>query len=66
MVEPVTKPTMVVPTGDPAAQKTAAYIDAVRLGMASADGGRTIPYEKVRHWLLSWGTEHPLPPPMCS
>lgn len=36
---------------------------AVREGMASLDAGRGIPYEKIRRWLLSWGTENELPPP---
>lgn len=36
---------------------------AVRKGLADADAGRTIPYEKIRRWLLSWGTDKELPPP---
>ncbi len=36
---------------------------AVRKGMASLDAGRGISYEKIRRWLLSWGTENELPPP---
>lgn len=27
--------------------------------------GRVISYEAVRRWLLSWGTDHELPPPKC-
>lgn len=38
-------------------------IKAVKEGIADLDAGRTIPYEKVRRWLLSWGTENELPPP---
>ena len=44
---------------------TAAFIKAVQEGMADADAGRTVPYEDVRRWLLSWGTEAELPPPPC-
>jgi predicted transcriptional regulator len=36
---------------------------AVKEGIAQADAGQTIPYEDVRRWLLSWGTENELPPP---
>ena len=44
---------------------TAAFIQAVQEGIADADAGRTVPYEDVRRWLLSWGTEAELPPPPC-
>ena len=40
-----------------------AFREAVRQGMASAEAGRTIPYEKVKAWLLSWGKPDELPPP---
>ncbi|HEY5239618.1 MAG TPA: CopG family transcriptional regulator [Rhizomicrobium sp.] len=36
---------------------------AVREGLAQADAGKKIPYEKVRRWLLSWGSDKELPPP---
>ena len=36
---------------------------ALREGIADADAGRTMPYEEVRRWLLSWGTPDELPPP---
>ena len=39
------------------------FLAAVDEGIADADAGRTIPYEKIRRWLLSWGTEKELPPP---
>lgn len=42
-----------------------AFAAAVREGLADAENGRTIPYEDVRRWLLSWGTENELPPPEC-
>lgn len=43
----------------------AEFIAAVTEGMAAADAGRVVPYEAVRQWLLSWGTDHELPPPKC-
>ncbi|AWK87394.1 CopG family transcriptional regulator [Azospirillum thermophilum] len=42
---------------------TEAFADAVREGLADADAGQVVPYEKVRRWLLSWGTDRELPPP---
>jgi len=42
---------------------TTAFRAAVDAGVA--DAGRTVPYEDVRRWLLSWGTENELPPPEC-
>lgn len=51
----------VMPT-DP---ETEALVAAVKSGLASADAGRTVPYEDVRQWLLSWGTENELPKPEC-
>ena len=44
---------------------TAAFIEAVHDGVAAADAGHIVPYEAVRRWLLSWGTEAELPPPPC-
>lgn len=43
----------------------AAFVAAVEEGLADLDAGRTVPYEDVRRWLLSWGTENELPPPTC-
>ena len=43
----------------------APFKDAVEEGLASLDAGRSLPYEKVRRWLLSWGTDKELPPPEC-
>jgi predicted transcriptional regulator len=43
----------------------AEFLAAVEEGIADADAGRMIPYEKVRRWLLSWGTDKELPPPRC-
>ena len=44
---------------------TATLVAAVEEGIADLDAGRTVPYEAVRRWLLSWGTETELPPPPC-
>ena len=43
----------------------AAFVEAVQAGLAAADAGQVIPYEAVRRWLLSWGTDAELPPPAC-
>lgn len=43
----------------------AAFIAAVEEGISDLNAGRTVPYEDVRRWLLSWGTENELPPPTC-
>ena len=43
----------------------AAFVAAVEEGLADLEAGRTVPYEDVRRWLLSWGTEGELPPPEC-
>ncbi len=45
--------------------ETAAYVAAIKEGVADGDAGRVIAYDDVRRWLLSWGTEHELPPPEC-
>lgn len=43
--------------------RTPAYDDAealraaVQEGIDAAEAGRTIPYEVVRRWLLTWGME---------
>jgi predicted transcriptional regulator len=58
-------------TGDPrdhdtvemTAEERQAFLNAVEEGLADADAGRTISFEKIRRWLLSWGTDHELPPP---
>jgi len=51
------------PTSDD--DNTATFTKAVRKGVAAADTGQIVPYEAVRRWLLSWGTEAELPPPPC-
>jgi predicted transcriptional regulator len=34
-------------------------------GAADIAAGRTISHEAMKRWLLSWGTDHELPPPEC-
>jgi predicted transcriptional regulator len=41
------------------------YLEAVDEGLADAKAGRTVSYEKIRRWLLSWGSDKELPPPKC-
>ncbi|HEY3811714.1 MAG TPA: hypothetical protein VGL66_00690 [Caulobacteraceae bacterium] len=45
------------PTSSPPPADTAAFEAAVEAGKTSLDAGRSVPYEKVRRWLLSWGSE---------
>ena len=51
------------PTLDP--QQEAAFRQAVAEGLADIEAGRTIPYETVRAWLLSWGADEESMPPQC-
>jgi predicted transcriptional regulator len=44
---------------------TEAFVAGIKRDLASAGAGRTVPYEDVRKWLLSWGTEDELPKPEC-
>jgi plasmid stabilization system protein ParE len=41
-----------------------AYKAAIDEARADVDAGKTAPYDEVRRWLLSWGTEKKLPPEM--
>jgi predicted transcriptional regulator len=41
--------------------ETADFEKAVEQGIVSLDKGRGISYEKIRRWLLSWGTTNELP-----
>ena len=43
----------------------AALRAAVEAGIVSADAGRKAPYEDVRRWLLSWGSETEQSAPKC-
>jgi predicted transcriptional regulator len=56
---------MSVPLPEPEDADEVAFRQAVADGTASLDAGRSVPYEVVRRWLLSWGTEAELPPPEC-
>ena len=58
----MSEPAPTVPVED---QDERAFRAAVAQAMADEDAGRTIPYEDVRRWLLSWGTDNELPPPRC-
>ena len=40
-----------------------AFLTAVQEGIEDADAGRTVPYDEIRRWVLSWGSEGELPPP---
>ncbi len=40
-------------------------ISAIDAARAEADAGKTVPYEDVRSWLLSWDGEKELPRPRC-
>jgi predicted transcriptional regulator len=40
--------------------ETAEFEKAVKQGIVSLDKGRGISYEKIRRWLLSWGTPNEL------
>jgi predicted transcriptional regulator len=42
-----------------------AYVKAVEDGLRSLDEGRKLPYDDVRDWLLSWGTDREKLPPEC-
>jgi predicted transcriptional regulator len=33
--------------------------------LRDADSGHHVPHEAMKAWLLSWGTDHELPPPRC-
>jgi len=41
------------------------YVAAVEEARVEADSGKTVSYERIRRWLLSWGTEKELPRPRC-
>lgn len=56
---------MAEPKPKPTDNEDAAFRQAVDTGLSSLDQGRSVPYEKVRRWLLSWGTDRETPPPEC-
>ena len=46
-------------------EERAALLAAVEEGIADSAAGGTIPYERVRRWLLSWGSRKEITPPKC-
>ncbi|HEX9120555.1 MAG TPA: hypothetical protein VF840_08450 [Terriglobales bacterium] len=48
------------------AKEQAAKIADVRLADRQVNSGHYIRHEDMKAWLLSWGTEHELPPPKCA
>lgn len=34
-------------------------------GLADAHAGRVVSHDAVKRWLVTWGTEDPVPPPAC-
>lgn len=38
---------------------------AMRRAEADFAAGRVISHDAMKRWLLSWGTDNPLPPPKC-
>ena len=47
----------------PVDDDTAAFVEGGRDSVVAANACNTVPYEAVRRWLLSWGTEAELPCP---
>jgi RHH-type rel operon transcriptional repressor/antitoxin RelB len=37
-----------------------------RLSDRQVKSGHYVPHEDMKAWLLSWGTDHELPPPRCA
>jgi predicted transcriptional regulator len=48
---------------DAASARDAGMLAAVDEGLSDVKAGRSVPYDKVRRWLLSWGSKKELPPP---
>ena len=44
-------------TADNDHQDRAEFLATFDEGIADAKAGSTVPYEKVRRWLLSWGSD---------
>ena len=42
-----------------------AFVAAVEAGVEALNAGRSVPYEDVRRWLLSWGTDKESSAPKC-
>ena len=41
------------------------YMALIDQAEHEVEAGRFVPHEEVARWLLSWGTDHELPPPSC-
>lgn len=52
------------PAFDMDPEEEAAFRAAVQEGIEQADAGLFVPFEKIKAWLLSWGKEDELPPPV--
>lgn len=53
-------------TPSSSADRSEAKRKVIEIGIADADAGRLIPFEQVKAWILSWGTENELPRPTPS
>ena len=53
------------PAPDRDLHDSAEFLAAVDEGLTDAEAKRTVSFEAVRRWLLSWGTDRELPPPKC-
>jgi hypothetical protein len=56
---------MAEPLPKPLPEDSKALEEAVEAARKSLAEGRGVPYEDVRRWLLSWGSDQELPPPEC-
>jgi predicted transcriptional regulator len=56
---------MVRESRESAEAEAASFLQEVTRGVASAEAGRLIPYEAVRRWILSWGSDTELDQPQC-
>ena len=63
MRRPVLDSGMVEPTPKRPMEDDEAFREAVEEGLDSLNKGRSVPYEAVRRWLLSWGTDKESAPP---
>lgn len=49
----------------PAGDDTVAFVATTEEGITDLEADRTVLYEAVRRWLLSWGTDAEPPLPQC-
>jgi hypothetical protein len=55
---------MIASTKPPSSDANKAdFARSVERARADVTANRSVAYEKVRHWLLSWGMAEELPPP---